>query len=91
MGKDRKRTITGMHELGILRNVVGIVEQAAEKNNIAAIKSITLEVGEASEAVPVYLEKLFPAVTDGHPILKNAELIIQTAGGKSLIIKEIRY
>ena len=80
-----------MHELGILRNVVGIVEQAADKNKIKAIKSITLEVGEASEAVPAYLTKLFPMVIEDHPVLKNAELIIQTAGGKGLIIKEIRY
>ena len=80
-----------MHELGILRNVVGIVEQTAEKNKIRAIKSITLEVGEASEAVPAYLNKLFPMVIEDHPILKNAELIIQTAVGKSLILKEIRY
>ena len=80
-----------MHELGILRNVVGIVEQAAGKNMIAAIKSITLEVGEDSDAVPVYLNKLFPMVIEDHPILKNAELIIQTAAGKGLIIKEIRY
>ena len=80
-----------MHELGILRNVVGIVEQAADKNKIKAIKSITLEVGETSEAVPVYLNKLFPIVIEDHPVLKNAELIIQTAAGKGLIIKEIRY
>ena len=80
-----------MHELGILRNVVGIVEQAAGKNMIAAIKSITLEVGEASDAVPDYLNKLFPLVIEDHPILKNAELIIKTAVGKGLIIKEIRY
>lgn len=80
-----------MHELGILRNVVGIVERAAEKNKITAIKSITLEVGKASEAVPDYLSRLFPFVTEDHPILKNAELIIQAAVGKSLIIKEIRY
>ena len=80
-----------MHELGILRNVVGIVEQAADINKITAIKSITLEVGEASDAVPVYLNKLFPMVIENHPILKNAELIIQTAAGKGLIIKEIRY
>ena len=80
-----------MHEFGILRNIIRVVEQAANKNMIAAIKNITLEVGADSDVVPLYLNKLFPLVIEESPILKNAELIIQMAAGNRLIIKEIRY
>ena len=80
-----------MHELGILRHIVGIVEQVADKNMIKMIRNITLEVGVESGVVPLYMNKLFPMVAEAFPVLKNAELIIDTVAGKGLIIKEIRY
>ena len=80
-----------MHELGILRHIVGIVEQVADKNRIEAIKNITLEVGAESGVVPLYMNKLFPVVAEAFPILKNAELVIHMVAGNDLIIKEIRY
>ena len=80
-----------MHELGILRNIIGIVEQAADKNRITSVKNITLEVGADSGVVPLYLNKLFPMMIEDFPILKNAELTIRMAAGNGLIIKEIGY
>ena len=80
-----------MHELGVLKQVVGIVEQVAIKNNIKAIKYITLEVGLDSGIVPRYLSKLMPVAVDFVPILKNAELHIRTICGKGLVIKDIGY
>ena len=80
-----------MHELGIVKNIVGIVEKAAVKNRITAIKSITLEIGRESGVVPGYMNKLFPMVAEAVPVLKNAELIINTVVGRGLIIKEIGY
>ena len=41
-----------MHELGILRQIVKIVEQTAVKNGIEHVRNITLEVGRDSEVVP---------------------------------------
>jgi Zn finger protein HypA/HybF involved in hydrogenase expression len=80
-----------MHELGVLCHAVKTVSDIAEKNNIEKIKFMTLEVGSESSFVPAFFEKLFPAATENFPLLKDAELRIQTVSGKGLIIKEIGY
>ena len=43
-----------MHELGILRQIVKIVEQTAVKNGIEHVRNITLEIGRDSEVIPSY-------------------------------------
>ena len=80
-----------MHELGILRNIAKIVEQAAIRNKISAIRHITLEIGAESGVVPCFLKKLYPVATEAFPILKDADLIILTVTGRGLVIKEIEY
>ena len=80
-----------MHELGVLCHAVKTVSDIAEKNNIEKIKFMTLEVGTESSFVPAFFEKLFPAAIENFPLLKDAELRIQTVSGKGLIIKEIGY
>ena len=80
-----------MHELGILRHIVGIVEQVANKNMIKTINNIMLEVGADSGIVPLYLNKLFPIVAEAFPVLKNAELVVYTVAGRDVIIRGIRY
>ena len=78
-----------MHELGVLRYAVGTVERFARENNIWRVKHITLEVGEDSGYVPLYLQKLFPVAIDSSSVLKDAQLRIQLASGKGLVIKDI--
>ena len=80
-----------MHELGILRQLVGVVRKTADKNRIRAIKFITLEVGDESGVVPYYMEKLFPVAVDAVPLLKNAELRIRMVCGRGLVIRDIVY
>ena len=80
-----------MHELGILKQIVNVVEQVAIKNNIKVIKYITLEIGSESGVVPKYLSKLMPVAVDLVPLLKNAELRINMICGKGLVIKDIGY
>lgn len=80
-----------MHELGILRQIVKIVEQAAVKNGIEHVRNITLEVGRDSEVVPRYMMRLFPVAADALPRLKNTELRIRMVRGHGLVIKDIRY
>ena len=70
-----------------MKTVSGI----AEKNRIASVKVITLEVGAQSTYVPTYLTKLYPVAADPYPALRNAELRIVTVLGKGLTIKEIGY
>ncbi len=80
-----------MHELGILRQIVKVVVQTAEKNRILSVKHITLEVGDRSGIVPLYMEKLFPAASDAIPILQDTVLKIQMVCGKGLMIRDIGY
>ena len=80
-----------MHELGVLHQVVKTVGRIAEENKIRRIKHITLEVGDTSGFVPQYLTKLFPVAVDASPVLKKAQLRLETVPGKGLSIKEIGY
>ena len=80
-----------MHELGVLMATVKTVCRIAEQNNINKVKHITLEVGEESGYVPLYLRKLFPVAVDSFPTLREAELKLQMAPGKNLQIKDIGY
>ena len=80
-----------MHELGVLRQIVKTVERVPEENRIQRVKHISLEVGETSGFVPLYLTKLFPVATDASPALREAKLKIITVPGEGLVIKEIGY
>ena len=80
-----------MHELGVLRHIMKTVNGIAEKNRIASVKFIMLEVGALSGYVPAYLTKLYPVAADPYPALRNAELRITMVSGKGLTIKEIGY
>ena len=80
-----------MHELGVLRQIVKTVSRIAEQNRIGQVAHITLEVGEASGFVPLYLTKLFPVATDACPVLQKTRLHISTVPGRGLFIKEIGY
>ncbi len=80
-----------MHELGILNQVIGVVEKAADRKFIRHIRHITLEVGYESGVVPLYLKKLFPLAAEAVPLLKNTELRIRMVCGRGLVIKDIGY
>ena len=76
-----------MHELGILRQIVRVVERAANQSIIQSVKFITLEVGNESGIVPYYMRKLFPVAVDSVPLLRNTELHIRIVHGNGLVIK----
>ena len=80
-----------MHELGILKQVIRVVEKAADRNIIKSVKHITLEVGYESGVVPLYMRKLFPLAAEAIPLLKNTELRIRMVCGRGLVIKDIGY
>ena len=80
-----------MHELGVLCQIIKKVNRVAEEHNISQIKHITLEVGEASSFVPIFLEKLFPVAVENFPAFHSCILKIEKTEGKGLIIKEIGY
>ena len=72
-------------------NLNDFLKDIAEENKIQQVKHITLEVGEASSFVPVFLEKLFPVVVENFPTFHTCVLKIEKTVGKGLVIKDIGY
>ena len=80
-----------MHELGVLLKAVKTVHDIAEKNNIERVKFMTLEVGDESGYLPVFLNKLFHIAAEQFPNMENMELKIEMVSGRGLTIKDIGY
>lgn len=77
-----------MHELGVLCQAVRLVEKKAASCSVGAVKFMTLEVGQESGYVPLFFQKLFPVAVENIPLLKNAQLIIETVPGCGLSVRE---
>jgi len=77
-----------MHELGVLCQAVRLVEKKAAACGVNEVKYMTLEVGQDSGYVPVFFEKLFPVAVDNIPLLKNAQLIVQSVPGRGLVVRD---
>ena len=80
-----------MHELGVLSRALARVQRAAEDAGIEQVKSVTLQVGQASGFVPDYFQRLYPAARDLYAATKISELKIEMVPGTGLVIKEIGY
>lgn len=59
-----------MHELGIVFEVVKVVEQVAKEQKLPSVDTIVLQVGELCGVIPVYLDECWPAAIDKNRILK---------------------
>ncbi len=62
-----------MHEAGIARNVIRIVEEVAQKNDLACVSKVVLEIGQFSGVEIGALEFAFSAFKRG-TILQDAEI-----------------
>lgn len=54
-----------MHELGIVYEIVRVVDDVVKENDIKKVEKIILEVGQLSMAIPRFLEECYPAAVDG--------------------------
>ncbi|NLI90468.1 MAG: hydrogenase maturation nickel metallochaperone HypA [Epulopiscium sp.] len=54
-----------MHELGIVYEVIRVVDQFAKGNGISKVEKIVLEIGQLSQAIPRFIEECYPAAVDG--------------------------
>lgn len=70
-----------MHELGIVFEVVKVVEQVAVEQNLPAVDTIVLQVGELCGVIPVYLDECWPAAIDKKPYFKNTKLKLDVVPG----------
>jgi len=80
-----------MHELGVLTYALRLVDRAAAEQQIYRVKQVTLQVGESSGYLPMFLHKLFPVAAEALPRLQGAELMLEMVPGGSLVVKDYRY
>ncbi len=53
-----------MHELGIVYEVIRIVDNFVRENKITRVEKIVLEIGELSGAIPRFIMECYPAAVD---------------------------
>lgn len=53
-----------MHELGIVYEVIKIVDQFVKENELSKVDKIVLEVGQLSQAIPRFIEECYPAAVN---------------------------
>lgn len=64
-----------MHELGIVHEVINIVDEFRLENNLRKVEKIVLEVGQLSQAIPRFIEECYPAAVH-ETIYEDTELEI---------------
>ena len=50
-----------MHELGIVYEVIKVVDSFSKENNLRKVDKIVLEIGQLSQAIPRFIEECYPA------------------------------
>jgi len=69
-----------MHELGIVAEVVRVVEEIARKQQLKKVETLVLQIGELSSVIPYYVEQCYPAAVYG-TMLENTRLKIEVLPG----------
>lgn len=78
-----------MHELGIVYEVINIVDDFRIKNNLTKVEKIVLEVGQLSQAIPRFIKECYPAAVH-ETMYENTELeIVVLESGQEFNIKEV--
>ncbi len=54
-----------MHELGIMYNIVNLVERHKTENKLEKVCKIVLQIGEIASVVPRYIEECYLPAIDG--------------------------
>lgn len=72
-----------MHELGIVMEIVRVVDDLAKEQGITAVDAIVLQIGELSPVVPKYIEECYPAAVDG-TFMENTKLEIEIMPGNGI-------
>ena len=66
-----------MHELGTIYYVIDTVEKLMVENDLKEVGSITLEVGEVSGIIPMYLTEFWEYARQKTEHFQNTELKIE--------------
>lgn len=79
-----------MHELGIVYEVIKIVDSFVKENNVTKVEKIVLEIGQLSQAIPRYIENCYPAaVSETAYEDTKLEIITMPANGKCKLCHEV--
>jgi len=79
-----------MHELGIVYEVIKVVDNFVKDNDIKRVEKIVLEIGQLSQAIPRFIEECYPAAVDQTPYEDTKlEIITLPANGKCKVCGEI--
>ena len=69
-----------MHELGVVMQVIRVVEDLARQNGLTKIQTVVLQIGELSSTIPRYVEACYPAAVHG-TLLADTELKVEVLVG----------
>ncbi|MEA4895346.1 MAG: hydrogenase maturation nickel metallochaperone HypA [Oscillospiraceae bacterium] len=72
-----------MHELGIVMEIVRVVDELAKEQGITEVETIVLQIGELSPVVPRFIEECYPAAVDG-TFMENTKLEIEMMPGNGI-------
>jgi len=72
-----------MHELGIVSEIVRMVEELAKEEALTKVDAIVLQIGELSAVVPDYMEYCYPAAVDG-TFMEDTKLEIEIIPGNGM-------
>lgn len=72
-----------MHELGIVIEVIKVVENFAQKSGVTKIDTLVLQIGELSSVVPRYIKECYPVASDG-TLLQDTKLEIEILPGNGI-------
>lgn len=79
-----------MHELGIVYEVINVVDRFVVENNLTKVDKIVLQVGELSQAIPRFIEQCYPAAVSETPYEETKlEIEVLPANGRCRSCKEI--
>ena len=79
-----------MHELGIVYEVIKVVDLFVRENAIVKVDKIVLEIGQLSQAIPRFIEECYPAAVSETPYEETKlEIISLPAEGKCRNCEEI--
>ncbi len=73
-----------MHELGLLKDMVRTLNKVADEQKISHISEITIEIGEASGAMPELFEEVFPYFQEQSELLKDAKMNFTSVKSRGL-------
>jgi hydrogenase nickel incorporation protein HypA/HybF len=79
-----------MHELGIVYEVIKVVDLFVKENAIVKVDKIVLEIGQLSQAIPRFIEECYPAAVSETPYEETKlEIISLPAEGKCQNCEEV--